>query len=109
MRLVQVEILREDRFWVVEAQDADEAFELMRSRPDIRVVVTDVDMPGSINGFEFARLVRQGWPEIGIIVTSGKMRPEPGDLPDGAIFVPKPTSADQLTAHIRAMLQVDSP
>ncbi len=109
VRLVQVEILREDRFWVVEAQDADEAFELMRTRPDIRVVVTDVDMPGSINGFEFARLVHQGWPEIGIVVTSGKMRPEPGDLPEKAIFVPKPTSAEQLTAHIRSLIEVETP
>jgi CheY-like chemotaxis protein len=107
VRLVHVEILRDDRFWVVEAQDADEAFELMRTRPDIRVVVTDVDMPGSINGFEFARLVRQGWPGVGIVVTSGKMRPQPGDLPDGAIFVPKPTSAAQLTAHIRTFLAED--
>ncbi|HYF52942.1 MAG TPA: response regulator [Salinarimonas sp.] len=108
VRLVQVEILRDDRLWVVEAGDADEAFELMRGRPDIRVVVTDVDMPGSINGFEFARLVHQGWPDIGIVVTSGKMRPDPGDLPEGAIFVPKPTSADVLTAKIRSLLQMES-
>jgi CheY-like chemotaxis protein len=108
VRLVQVEILRDDSFWVVEAQDADEAFELMRTRPDIRVVVTDVDMPGSINGFEFARLVKQGWPDIGIVVTSGKMRPGEGDLPEGAIFVPKPTSAAQLTAHIRSLLEEKS-
>jgi len=52
--------------------------------------------------------VHQGWPDIGIVVTSGKMRPEPGDLPDGAIFVPKPTSAEQLTAHIRALIEVET-
>jgi CheY-like chemotaxis protein len=90
VRLTQVDILREAEFWVVEAQDADEAFELLKTRPDITVVLTDVDMPGSIDGFEFARLVRQGWPEVGVLVISGKTAPQPGDLPPGASFLHKP-------------------
>ena len=63
VRIVQVDILREAGFRVAEAQDADEAFEMLRTRSEIVIVLTDVDMPGSLNGFEFARLVKQGWPE----------------------------------------------
>lgn len=101
VRTVQVDILRDANFWVVEAQDADEAFERLRQRQDVSVVLTDVDMPGSINGFEFARLVAQGWPEVGVLVISGKTAPEPGDLPPSARFAAKPLTATALVQHIR--------
>jgi two-component system, response regulator PdtaR len=104
VRLTQVDILREAEFWVVEAQDADEAFELLKKRPDITTVLTDVDMPGSIDGFEFARLVRQGWPEVGVLVISGKTAPEPGDLPPGASFLHKPVRPAVLIKALESML-----
>src|SRR5215218_9781097 len=75
VRIVQVDILREAGFRVAEAQDADEAFDMLRRRPEIAAVLTDVDMPGSLNGFEFARLVKQGWPEVGVLTISGKDAP----------------------------------
>jgi CheY-like chemotaxis protein len=101
VRLTQVEILRDAEFWVVEAQDADEAFDLLRRRPDINIVLTDVNMPGSIDGFEFARLVRQGWPEVGVVVISGKVAPRPGDLPEGAHFLQKPIRPDALVEALK--------
>jgi CheY-like chemotaxis protein len=104
VRLTQVDILREAEFWVVEAQDADEAFELLKTRPDISAVLTDVNMPGSMDGFEFARLVRQGWPEVGVLVISGKMAPNPGDLPPHTDFLQKPIHADDLVAALRKVM-----
>ncbi|NBJ11048.1 response regulator [Microvirga arsenatis] len=104
VRLTQVDILREAEFWVVEAQDADEAFELLKSRPEIDAVLTDVNMPGSINGFEFARLVRQGWPEVGVLVISGKTGPGPGDLPPNAAFLHKPVRPDDLIAALQNVM-----
>jgi CheY-like chemotaxis protein len=89
---------------VAEAQDADEAFDMLRSRPDIAVVLTDVAMPGSIDGFEFARLVRQGWPEVGILVISGKTAPGPGDLPPGTTFIHKPVRPDDLVEALRSAM-----
>ena len=102
----QVDLLREAGFWVVEAQDADEAFDLLRTRPDIDVILTDVDMPGSLDGFEFARLVRQGWPEVGVLVISGKTAPEPGDLPAGTAFVAKPVRPAALVRHLREAMDL---
>jgi len=104
VRILQVEILREGEFWVVDANDADEAFEILRHRRDVSVVVTDVDMPGSLNGFEFARLVKQGWPEVGVLVISGKTAPLQGDLPAGAVFVGKPIRPAALITHVREAL-----
>jgi DNA-binding response OmpR family regulator len=104
VRVLQVDILREAGFWVAEAQDADEAFETLRERADIDAVLTDVDMPGSLDGFEFARLVRQGWPEVGVLVISGKTSPGPGDLPPGADFIAKPVRPAALVAALRAVM-----
>jgi CheY-like chemotaxis protein len=104
VRATQVDILREAGFWVLEAQDADEAFEILKRRVGVSVVLTDVDMPGSIDGFEFSRLVAQGWPEVGVLVISGKAFPDEGDLPPSAVFLPKPVYPDVLTEQIAALM-----
>jgi CheY-like chemotaxis protein len=104
VRLTHVDILREADFWVLEAENADEAFEILKRRPDVKVVLTDVDMPGSLDGFEFARLVRQGWPEVGVLVISGKTAPGPGDLPIQTVFVPKPVRSTALVEQIEQMI-----
>jgi CheY-like chemotaxis protein len=104
VRTLQVDILRDADFWVLEAQDADEAFEVLKRRPDVRAVLTDVDMPGSLDGFEFARLVAQGWPKVGVLVISGKTAPEPGDLPPNARFAAKPVRPDDLVETLRSVM-----
>jgi two-component system, response regulator PdtaR len=106
VRLTQVDILREAEFWVVEAQDADEAFDILKRRPDITAVLTDVDMPGSIDGLEFARLVRQGWPEVGVLVISGKTAPGPGELPLGADFLHKPVRPAALIKALEEVMAI---
>jgi len=104
VRLTQVDILREAGFWVLEAQDADEAFETLRRRKDVCVVLTDVDMPGSLDGFEFARLVAQGWPDLGVLVISGKAFPDEGDLSPSAVFIAKPVYPDALVEHLTNLI-----
>ena len=104
VRVVKVDILRDAGLRVLEAQDADEALDMLRRRPEIIAVLTDVDMPGSLNGFEFAQLVKQGWPELAVLVISGKMEPGPGDLPRGVAFVQKSIRPAALVEHIRALL-----
>ena len=109
VRTLQVDILRDADFWVLEAQDADEAFETLKRRPDVRAVLTDVDMPGSLDGFEFARLVAQGWPDVGVLVISGKTAPEPGDLPPSALFAAKPVKPDDLVELLRSVMSQVAP
>ncbi len=105
LRAVEAEVLHEAGLWVLEAQDADEAFEILKRRTDdVKAVLTDVDMPGSIDGFEFARLVRQGWPEVGVLVISGKTGPSPGDLPPDASFLHKPVRPAALVAALQEVM-----
>jgi len=108
VREFEIDVLQDAGFRVLEARSADEAFDMLRGRPDVRIVFTDVDMPGSLNGFEFARLVHQGWPEVGILVSSGKMAPHDGDLPEGAAFIAKPYRPDELVQQLHKFVREEA-
>ncbi|WP_081496719.1 response regulator [Novosphingobium sp. AP12] len=97
------EILEEAGFRFYEAADGDAAMQLLDQHADnVILLFTDVEMPGSLNGFELARAVDAHWPEIGIVVASGRLAPEPGDMPDRATSISKPFSKDVVHDHLRA-------
>ncbi len=104
VRLLGADVLEDAGFEVIEATNADEAIALLKRHHDVRVLWTDVDMPGSLNGFEFARFVSQGWPEVAVLVTSGKMAPGPGDLPRHGAFIPKPYRPETVIQRIRELM-----
>ena len=90
VRMLAVDVLEEAGFVVLEAENAEAALLALRARPDIAVLLTDVDMPGGMNGFDLARLTRERHPGLGIVIISGKSYPRPGELPPGAHFIGKP-------------------
>src|ERR1700682_2663227 len=73
---------------VLEAGDADEALQFFETNSDIRLLFTDVSMPGSMSGSDLARCVAERWPSVGIILASG--RPRPDSLPSSMRFHDKP-------------------
>ena len=60
---------------VLEAGDADEALRFFETNADIRLLFTDVSMPGSMSGSDLAHQVAMRWPSVGIIMASGHPRP----------------------------------
>jgi CheY-like chemotaxis protein len=86
---------------VLEADNADEALRLFETNEDIRLLFADVSMPGSLSGSDLARHVAERWPGVGIIITSGRPRPEP--LPLGAQFHAKPYEPTNVLKHARDM------
>jgi CheY-like chemotaxis protein len=101
IRLVAVQIANGEGFDVVEAANADEAIAILEGRNDISVIFTDIHMPGSMDGLKLARAVRDRWPPIKIIVTSGRELPKESDLPEGGRFFPKPYSPLQVQSALR--------
>jgi CheY-like chemotaxis protein len=77
-------------FEVVEAGNADEAIAILTARDDIHLIFTDIHMPGSMDGLKLAHFVRNRWPPVKIVATSGHARIAEGDLPEGGRFLPKP-------------------
>lgn len=104
VRLDAIETLREAGFHVIEAANADEAISILEARPDIRVVVTDIQMPGSMDGLKLAATIRDRWPPIALIVTSGRVSVQQRDLPERGHFLPKPYSGPRLVEAIQAAL-----
>jgi CheY-like chemotaxis protein len=95
-----MDMVEEAGFDAIAASDADEAIRILESRNDIRAVFTDVQMPGSMDGLRLARVVRNRWPPVALIVTSGQANVLEADLPTGGRFLRKPYEA----SHVGAML-----
>ena len=85
-----VDFLEDEGFVVHEAANADEAIEKLKATPAIAILFTDVDMPGSMNGLKLSAAVREGWPPVRIVVTSGHRIVDITEIPDGGVFFSKP-------------------
>jgi CheY-like chemotaxis protein len=104
VRMAAADALQDAGFEVIETVHAQAAQDVLRSRDDIRVVFTDVRMPGSMNGLELATLVRRCWPHISLVVTSGHLEPVCGLLPEAAVFIAKPYAENTPAQVIQALL-----
>lgn len=100
IRMNAVEMIEDAGYEVVEADNADDAIAMLESRSDIRVIFTDVQMPGSMDGLKLAHAVRNRWPPVKIIATSGHFAGRDGDLPEGGVFLPKPYTLARITAAL---------
>jgi len=99
------DIIEEAGFRFYEAGSGDEATAVLEDYgANITLLFTDVEMPGEINGFALAHHVAERWPEIEIVVASGRIEPKPGDMPDKATFISKPFSAQVVHEHLREKL-----
>jgi CheY-like chemotaxis protein len=91
--------LEAENYTVIEANHASEAIAVLEARADIHLVFTDVDMPGSMDGLKLAAYVRDRWPPVHIIVTSGKSRPL--TIPANALFLAKPYRSESVIAAMK--------
>lgn len=103
IRMNAVEMI-EEAFGVVEAASADQAIAILESRADVTIVFTDIQMPGSMDGLTLAAAVRDRWPPINIVVTSGQVELSPDDLPEGGRFLPKPYSPAEIMQTLRELI-----
>jgi CheY-like chemotaxis protein len=99
IRDVVSEELTEAGFDVVQVGNADKAIEILEAQRDIHLVFTDIDMPGSMDGLKLAAAVRDRWPPVHIIITTGKARPMV--IPVNAIFIPKPYLGKAVVSAMR--------
>ena len=100
MRDYVTDILGQSGFDVIEAASAEEALALI-AEGGVCAVVSDVAMPGRLDGFELARRVRRICPRTGVVLVSGVMEPSKAHLPSGVLFVPKPVKASTLLRLVR--------
>lgn len=90
IRFDLVDFFQYEGFTVFEAENADDAIVILEGEPAIAIVLTDIQMPGSMDGVKLAHYIRDRFPPTFLIVASGMIRPTPAELPAGAMFIPKP-------------------
>jgi CheY-like chemotaxis protein len=87
----------------VEAASASEAIAIMETDKEIRVVVTDIQMPGTMDGIALARYVRERWPPTIIVIASAKIGLDPASIPEDCAFLPKPFETESWSAIVRGI------
>src|SRR3712207_4127310 len=100
------EHLAEAGYAVLEAENTDQALGLLNNRSDVRALVTDAHVPGQIDGFGLARVVRERWPLIGVVLMSGHSDASSGPVPDGAEFIAKPYLFSYLVPTLERLIQL---
>lgn len=104
IRFDLIDFFEDAGFRVFEAADADEAIEILERERTIRVVLTDIQMPGSLDGLNLAHYVRDRFPPTALIVTSGALNPRQADMPIDSFFVPKPMNTRNVLAQIERLI-----
>lgn len=90
IRMDLVDFFEDAGFTVLEAEGADEAVALLADHPAVEALLTDINMPGSMDGIRLAHYVHDRYPPTILVVTSGATRPSAEELPCGARFMQKP-------------------
>ncbi|SOB87669.1 Response regulator receiver domain-containing protein [Sphingomonas guangdongensis] len=104
VRLIGSDALSDAGYTVVEAETADEAVKLLEGGGEVHLLFTDIRMPGSMDGLALAELVRQRWPDIRILLTSGDTLPTREQIPDEGSFLQKPYRVDALRAEVQRLI-----
>ncbi len=103
MRMMATDLVEDAGFEALEATSANDAVRLLESRPDIGLVFSDIDLGAGEDGLALAREIRERWPPVEIIMTSGKVRPGPGEMPERGRFFEKPYRREEVVMALREL------
>ncbi len=105
VRMLGADVLEEAGFEVVEAFNGDEALEVLDARPDVKVLFTDVNMPGSLDGLDLARVVHERRPDIKLLIASGQVRLSDEQIPDAGRFLAKPYAPEAIVREVSDLVR----
>lgn len=109
-RMVALDACERAGFDVADFSSATEAMIFAERMPEsIAAFVTDIRVPGNLDGVDLAISVRERWPDIPVLVTSGRFGPPgPDELPPATSFLPKPWTAKSLMTKLQSMVSPGS-
>jgi CheY-like chemotaxis protein len=94
--------LEDEGYGVIVVANADEAIKVLESRNDVRTIFTDINLSGSMDGLKLAAAVRDRWPPVNIIVTTGMTAPRRDEIPAKSLFISKPYRNAQVLEAVRS-------
>ena len=94
-------------YTVVEFDSADAALPYLRQHGgDAALILTDVQMPGKLNGLQLLDILTQLWPGVPVLVTSGGPLVDPRKLPQRAAFISKPWRPDEMVERVNRIVDL---
>lgn len=104
-RMAAVDVLEVAGYEAFDVCTAADAVCALENRDNIRVVITDIDLRSGLDGIVLAACIDRRWPNVGIIMTSGKVEPVPGDVPSRARFLRKPYARARMLDAVRGIIE----
>jgi len=103
IRLMVADELRTAGLHVLEASNADEAWTILESSLPVQLLFTDIHMRGRMSGFELARLVRERYPSLKVVITFSR---EPANGIGGVAdaFIGKPYDLRAVVEQVQTLL-----
>ncbi len=105
LRLYAARPLEEHGFKVIEAEDPTAALRVLESHHDVRLLFTDIQMPGTLDGMDLVREAHARWPNVLLVITSGQTRPSRAEIPDDGRFVSKLYRAAELFNEVDDLMR----
>lgn len=105
IRFELIDLFEEEGYHVFDAENADQAITIMERHSSIRIVLTDIDMPGSMDGLKLAHFIRNRYPPTLLLIASGRVSVPEKHLPDHSVFLSKPFDPTRLLRTIDRMTQ----
>lgn len=107
LRMLTAEVLTELGYQVIEAADSIAGLEVLRSTAHLDLLVTDVGLPGGMNGRQMAEAGLQWRPGLKTLFITGYVQQLGNDVPlaPGMQVLTKPFAHEALSARVRAMLE----
>ena len=110
-RRISSEVLREEGYHVISTHEAQSGLRLLDANPDVKLLFTDVVLPGGMNGRQLADEARRRRPDLKVLFTTGYTRNaiiHHGRLDADVDLLTKPFTPDALIRKIRQILDMDS-
>ena len=105
LQMAALDLVESAGFEGVGASNADEAISILEVRQDIKIVLTDVEMPGTMDGVRLAHFIRERWPPVHLIIVSGKAVLQESHMPTGTKFYSKPYEDETIIAELQRLMQ----
>ncbi|MBJ2287253.1 response regulator [Pseudomonas haemolytica] len=105
IRSLLVEVLEEFGAHVTSFPSADAGMIFLeRVDEQVDLIVSDIQMPGLLNGYDLSRVVAHRWPSIPVLLTSGNTALA-SRLGGNVRFLPKPWSTERLLECVQSALK----
>jgi two-component system, response regulator PdtaR len=104
LRLFAAGLLEDRGFKVIEAENASAALKALETHHDVRLLFTDIQMPGPLNGLDLARELHARWPNVLLIIASGQTKPPDAEIPDDGRFIEKPYGPTDLFNEVDSLM-----